>query len=600
MTLLRPLLLALSLVSLTGATTRSVGPSKPYAKPCQAFAAASDGDVIEIDAAGNYNGDVCPITRNNLTIRGVNGRARIDASGQYAWGKGIWVVTGNNTLIENIEFSGAKVPDRNGAGIRLDGGNLTVRNCYFHDNENGILGGAYGTVTVEHSEFFHNGYGDGYSHNMYIGSGVAEFTLRYCWSHEAKVGHLVKSRASANYILYNRLSQENGTGSYELDLPNAGLAYVIGNILQQGNTTENRGMLAYGMEGVRSNVANQLFAVNNTFVSTRSAGATFVQIGSGVTVPAVIRSNIFSGTGTLTTQSGALLAGNVSSGDMGFLNASQYDYRITSLSAALNAGVEPGLGGGYPLRPAMQYHHPLCADARSDVGPIDAGAYEYGVIPANPVCAGGAAPAPAPNPVPPTPPAPAPTLTALTLGQTQVTGGVAAQATVSLSAAAPSSGAVVVLTSSVPAVAGVPASVTIPAGQASATFTIQTKTVSAPTPATISATYGGKTLAAGLTVGPPPSQVQIVGLGLSPATVAPGGVFRVRVQLSGPAPAGGLTVTLAASSNGVALPSQARISAGGWTGTVAGVVLRTATPQTVTVRVKASNEMATYLKIVNP
>ena len=36
-------------------------------------------------------------------------------------GKAIWVVVGNNVLISNVEMFGAKVPDRNGAAIRLDG-----------------------------------------------------------------------------------------------------------------------------------------------------------------------------------------------------------------------------------------------------------------------------------------------------------------------------------------------------------------------------------------------------------------------------------------------------------------------------------------------
>ncbi len=376
------------------AAVRSVGPGQPYAKPCQAFAAAQDGDIIEIDAAGNYYGDVCPVLKNNLVIRGINGRARIDAAGNYAWGKGIWVVVGNGITIENIEFSGARVPDRNGAGIRLDSGNLTVRNCVFRNNENGILGGSYGKVLVEHSEFYDNGYGDGQSHNIYLNSGVAEFTLRYSASRRSKVGHLVKSRAAVNYILYNRLTQETSNGSYELDLPNGGLAYVIGNVFQQGDSTQNRGMLAYGFEGQRTEVPNQLYVVNNTFVSTRAAGATFVQIARAVTTPAVIRNNIFSGSGILTTQTGALLAGNVTSGDMGFLNAGAFDYRISNLSAALNAGVEPGAAGnGFSLRPAMQYRDPLCAVARYDVGPIDAGAFEHGVLETNPVCAGAAGPA---------------------------------------------------------------------------------------------------------------------------------------------------------------------------------------------------------------
>lgn len=88
------------------ADVRSVGPGKTHAAPCAAFAAAADGDVIEIDAAGSYVGDVCTIARSRLTIRGVGGRAHIEAGGKSAAGKAIWVVQGSDTVLEDIELSG--------------------------------------------------------------------------------------------------------------------------------------------------------------------------------------------------------------------------------------------------------------------------------------------------------------------------------------------------------------------------------------------------------------------------------------------------------------------------------------------------------------
>src|SRR5690349_168157 len=218
-------------------TILTVGPSGTYAKPCAAIAAAKAGDTIQIDAAGNgtYDGDVCSWTTNDLTITGVNGRARIDAAGRTSGGKAIWVIAGSNTTIRNVELSGAKVADRNGAGIRQEGAGLTVSGSYFHDNENGILSGANpaSDIAIDHTEFSRNGYGDGYSHNICIGA-VRTFSLTFSWSHDARVGHLVKSRAATNNILYNRLTQQAGAGSYELDLPNGGLSRVVGNVIQQG------------------------------------------------------------------------------------------------------------------------------------------------------------------------------------------------------------------------------------------------------------------------------------------------------------------------------------------------------------------------------
>src|SRR5690242_10252189 len=148
-----------------------VGPAQAIATPSAAAKIARDGDTIEIDA-GIYAGDTAVWFQSRLTIRGRGGRAHLRADGAAAEGKAIWVVKGAQTTIDNIEFSGAKVADRNGAGIRLEGPGLTVRNSYFHHNENGILAGQNleSDVLIESSEFAHNGFGDGQSHNLYIGT----------------------------------------------------------------------------------------------------------------------------------------------------------------------------------------------------------------------------------------------------------------------------------------------------------------------------------------------------------------------------------------------------------------------------------------------
>lgn len=76
----------------------------------------------------------------------------------------------------------------------------------------------------------------------------------------------------------------------------------------------------------------------------------------------------------------------------------------------------------------------------------------------------------------------------ISVSSTQVVGGAAISGTVGLSAAAPSGGAVVTLTSS-NAAAKLPASVTVPAGQTSAAFTITTTSVSTQQQAVITATF---------------------------------------------------------------------------------------------------------------
>jgi hypothetical protein len=351
-----------------------VGKNKPFALPSQAAAVAKDGAIVEIDA-GVYEKDVASWTAGNLTLRGVGGRAHLKSGGAAAEGKAIWVLSGKNATVENIEFSGCAVSDRNGAGIRLQGDGLTLRNCYFHDNEMGILtSGLPGcNILIEHSEFARNGAGDGQSHNIYIGT-VKSFTLRHCYTHHTKIGHNLKTRAQTNYILHNRImDEESGTSSYAIDVPNGGLTYVIGNLIHKGPNSENSGVLTYAAEGAK-NEKQELYVVNNTFVNDR-ASATFISLRGTPTAVSVIN-NIFAGPGALLSGKGES-SNNLISKDPLFVDRARYDYRLQKGSPAIDAGKPPGKAGGFDLTPRFHYVHPLRKEARPTSGALDLGAVEF-------------------------------------------------------------------------------------------------------------------------------------------------------------------------------------------------------------------------------
>ena len=277
--------------------------------------------------------------------------------------------------IENIEFSGAKVSGNNGAGIRVEGAGLTIRNCYFHDNENGILTGANETsdILIENTEFSHNGAGDGQSHNMYIGA-VRSFTLKYSYSHHAQVGHNVKSRARTNYILYNRImDEEDGNSSYNIDISNGGIAYVIGNLIEQGQKTENSGMISYGAEGLHS-PPNEFYLINNTVVNDRPQGGIFVFVKPG-TGPVRIVNNLFIGKGRIEAAGGEE-SHNIMGDKDELISPLTYDYRLKPNAKAVNAGVEPGSAHDFSLQPTDQYVHKASSEPRPKSGRIDVGAYE--------------------------------------------------------------------------------------------------------------------------------------------------------------------------------------------------------------------------------
>jgi hypothetical protein len=379
------------------ANTLEVGPGKPYAMPCDAIGSAQPGDRIEVDAAGTYDGNTCEWTTDNLVITGVNGRAKIDLTGITPVDeKGIFTVDAPNATIESFELSGAAISSgdgNNGAGIRHGGTNLTVIDCYLHDNQDGILGSpptaGSGSITIETTEFANNGAGDGFSHNMYLGD-YGSVTVEGSYSHGAKAGHLLKSRGYVNNILYNRLTDELGTtASYEIDLPNGGTSYVIGNFIEQSAATENPTIVTSGEEGT-SNPDQHFFFVNNTVVNDLASG-TFVALATGTT--ALLENNIFHGAGSVSSLAGATLTTNWTDaqGDPMLANPSAYDYHLLAGSPCIDAGTLPGMPS---LVPTEEYVDPLMVEGRAIAGAaIDIGADEVGgatALPGDGIVDGGA------------------------------------------------------------------------------------------------------------------------------------------------------------------------------------------------------------------
>lgn len=367
------------------ATNWLVGPTQIYTMPGQVASLVQNGDTISIDV-GTYASDVAHWTANNLLLRGVGGYAHLKSNG-LSWGdKAIWVIGGDNTQVEWIEFSECTSTSLNGAGIRQEGKNLTVRYCYFHDNEDGILAGTLNpsTILIEFTEFGYNGAGDGFSHNLYINH-VDSLIFRYNYSHHCDIGHEIKSRAHVNLITYNRFSNEGtGNASREIDLPDGGTAIVIGNIIEQGPNSTNSGIIGYGMESLTNTAPHELYLVNNTVVNDKSNG-TFVSIPAGTNLFKAYN-NIFAGSGTLLIGSAATIdtsnnwrITNVSSA--GFVNASNYNYHLTASSSAIDAGTSPGTTNvWYPLTPIMEYKHPADSLSRIPSGAgsqLDIGAYEF-------------------------------------------------------------------------------------------------------------------------------------------------------------------------------------------------------------------------------
>ena len=291
-------LAALALLMSAGASaaTLRVGPQEAIRTIAMAAARAEDGDTVEI-VAGTYVGDVAVWSQKRLTIRGIGGRAVLEAGGRIAEEKGIWVIRGEDFLVENIVFRGARGPNLNGSGIRHEEGRLTVRNCLFEDNEMGILTANRQSLSlfVENSEFAHGVLvTPRVSHLLYAGQ-ISRLEVRGSYFHHGKVGHLLKSRARFNLVEYNRLTDEvGGQASYEMDFPDGGVVLLIGNLIRQSVGTENNRMIAFGAEGLKS-ADNVLVMASNTLVDDLPAGGEFVRVWSPAQVSVTTYNNLLVG-----------------------------------------------------------------------------------------------------------------------------------------------------------------------------------------------------------------------------------------------------------------------------------------------------------------
>jgi hypothetical protein len=210
-----------------------------------ALAAALPGDRVVL-APGVY-AEGAVIATPGLVLRGEPGAHLRDHAVE---GKAALVVRADGVVIEGIECSGIAVRDHNGACVRIEGNDLTLRNVHFHDNEEGILSGAGGgALLVEDSLFERNGFG-GRAHGVYVGPQVERFVFRNNRILATTgAGHGLKSRARQTIIEGNLIAGLDGQDSRAIDIPNGGEVVIRGNVLQKGPNSESGQMIGLALEG---------------------------------------------------------------------------------------------------------------------------------------------------------------------------------------------------------------------------------------------------------------------------------------------------------------------------------------------------------------
>ena len=342
--------------------TMIVGPGERIDSISEAARLARDGEVIEI-RPGTYRGQPAVWTQDRLVIRGTGERPVMLADGRHAEGKAIWVVRGGDVRIENIDFRGARVPAGNGAGIRFERGRLTVHRCRFADNEMGILTANFSEQSLEisDSEFIEAPRHQGQLHHLLYVGAIGKFVLRGSRFAGGYLGHLVKSRARESHVLYNMLVDgEEGKASYELEFPNGGLVFVLGNAIGQSAGTDNPSIVAYGAEGQRW-PDNALYLAHNTLVNDHFAGD-FLRVWTekfpaGVEIWQI--NNLLVGDGNFFRPAQGRVEANQQARRADLIEVGGMPLRLTSQSPLRGSVRPPGSVRGVELLPAAEFAYPV-------------------------------------------------------------------------------------------------------------------------------------------------------------------------------------------------------------------------------------------------
>ena len=171
--------------------------------------------------------------------------------------KAALVLRGRGARVEGIVFTHLEVGDGNGAGIRLEHGNLSVVQSMFLDSQCGILTAEdpSATVSIDHSTFAGLGKdptGNG-AHAVYVGGyGAAKVTASRF--ERGRGGHYLKVRAPRVEIVGNSFDDTQGhTTNYMIDLSNGARGRIADNAFVMGRDKDNHStMITVAPEGARN------------------------------------------------------------------------------------------------------------------------------------------------------------------------------------------------------------------------------------------------------------------------------------------------------------------------------------------------------------
>lgn len=256
----------------------------------KAFDAVNPGGIIRLEAGIYKEGGTLKKGHDGVLISGGPG---VVFDGVTVGGKAAFVIQSDNITMEGVECINMKVGSGNGACIRHESGNLTLRNVNFSHNENGILTWSKSQkILIEDSVFDGNGK-SGRSHGMYIGDAKQLIVRRTRVINSKDQGHGIKTRAEHTLIENSVVASLEGDDSYLIDIPNGGNAVIRNSLLVEGANTANWYILSYGME--KQNYAlNAIRLEKNVIITDREGGSKFMNIHEKMPAP-ILRGNVIVG-----------------------------------------------------------------------------------------------------------------------------------------------------------------------------------------------------------------------------------------------------------------------------------------------------------------
>ncbi|MBX9795962.1 right-handed parallel beta-helix repeat-containing protein [Sphingomonas sp.] len=211
----------------------------------------------------------CAVQEWGKTIFRARQPGTVVFDGTACEGKAVLVLRGRGAEVDGIVFRNIRVPDGNGAGIRSEIGDLTVKNAMFLDSQEGILGGVGGNqrIIIEYSTFAGLGQCDetpDCAHSIYLAN-KGQITVRNNRFERGRGGHYVKLRTPRVDITDNSFDDTRGRKTnYMIDLSEGGTGVISGNNFVQGRDKENHSALISVAPEARTYSSAGLRIVNNS------------------------------------------------------------------------------------------------------------------------------------------------------------------------------------------------------------------------------------------------------------------------------------------------------------------------------------------------